>query len=283
MARRTSRESIELGVQKCEAQGAMEMRGFPKYVLNSRKWFEIGRNWPREQKTGRIDSCDDLLLKKFSKCFESIQSVVESIHREVRESIRGLPESIHLCLNLVLTLKTALESILPLRNRFLSGGLRADDATYGNSGLPAGNERVVLGEVRTVVVRDMYWTGRVAKITDQSLRLVESPAAYVPENRESQGLECKLGFYVFRVGPKLRGFRCVELSVCNVTISVERVRGAVSHIGVKNGERKLEEQEGRKLEHSARAPTPRRGESRLGVQSSSPGLSHPRLGVDINA
>ncbi|MED6150437.1 hypothetical protein PIB30_072293 [Stylosanthes scabra] len=32
-----------------------------------------------------------------------------------------------------------------------------------------GNERVVLGEVRTVVVRDMYWTGRVAKITDRAL------------------------------------------------------------------------------------------------------------------
>ncbi|MED6198941.1 hypothetical protein PIB30_071409 [Stylosanthes scabra] len=50
--------------------------------------------------------------------------------------------------------------------------------------------------------------------------------------RESQGLECKLGFYVFRVGLKLRGFCCVELSVCNVTISAERVRGALSHIGV---------------------------------------------------
>ncbi|MED6224627.1 hypothetical protein PIB30_085968, partial [Stylosanthes scabra] len=51
----------------------------------------------------------------------------------------------------------------------------------------------------------------------------------------------------------------------------------------KNGERKLEEQERRNLEHSARAPTPRRGDLRLGVQSSSPGLSHPRLGVDTNA
>ncbi|MED6222770.1 hypothetical protein PIB30_067609 [Stylosanthes scabra] len=51
----------------------------------------------------------------------------------------------------------------------------------------------------------------------------------------------------------------------------------------KNGERKLEEQEGRKLEHSARAPTPRRGDSRLGVQNSSPGVDHPRLGVDTNA
>ncbi|MED6190003.1 hypothetical protein PIB30_101512 [Stylosanthes scabra] len=48
----------------------------------------------------------------------------------------------------------------------------------------------------------------------------------------------------------------------------------------KNGERKLEEQERRNLEHSARAPTPRHGDSRLGVQSSSPGFSHPRLGMD---
>ncbi|MED6201189.1 hypothetical protein PIB30_092460 [Stylosanthes scabra] len=33
----------------------------------------------------------------------------------------------------------------------------------------------------------------------------------------------------------------------------------------KNEERKLEEQERRKLEHSARAPTPRHGDSCLGV------------------
>ncbi|MED6202302.1 hypothetical protein PIB30_103979 [Stylosanthes scabra] len=51
----------------------------------------------------------------------------------------------------------------------------------------------------------------------------------------------------------------------------------------KNEERKLEEQKGRKLEHSARAPTPRRGDSRLGVQSSNPGVAHPSLGVDTNA
>ncbi|MED6211514.1 hypothetical protein PIB30_074444 [Stylosanthes scabra] len=43
----------------------------------------------------------------------------------------------------------------------------------------------------------------------------------------------------------------------------------------KNEERKLEEQERRKLEHSARAPTLRHGASCLGVQSSSPGFSHP--------
>ncbi|MED6166120.1 hypothetical protein PIB30_105915 [Stylosanthes scabra] len=53
----------------------------------------------------------------------------------------------------------------------------------------------------------------------------------------------------------------------------------------KNGERKLEEQERRNLEHSNRAPTPRRGDSCLdvGVQSRSPGVDHPRLGVDTNA
>ncbi|MED6226037.1 hypothetical protein PIB30_099525, partial [Stylosanthes scabra] len=45
----------------------------------------------------------------------------------------------------------------------------------------------------------------------------------------------------------------------------------------KNEERKLEEQKGRKLEHSTRAPTPRRGDSRLGVQSSNPRVAHPRL------
>ncbi|MED6163380.1 hypothetical protein PIB30_079368, partial [Stylosanthes scabra] len=39
----------------------------------------------------------------------------------------------------------------------------------------------------------------------------------------------------------------------------------------KNGERKLEEQKRRKLEHSVRAPMPRRRDSRLGGQTSSPG------------
>ncbi|MED6200914.1 hypothetical protein PIB30_089983, partial [Stylosanthes scabra] len=43
---------------------------------------------------------------------------------------------------------------------------------------------------------------------------------------------------------------------------------------MKNEEMKLEEQKGRKLEHSARAPMPRHG-----VQSSNPGVAHPRLGV----
>ncbi|MED6128569.1 hypothetical protein PIB30_099202 [Stylosanthes scabra] len=51
----------------------------------------------------------------------------------------------------------------------------------------------------------------------------------------------------------------------------------------KNGERKLEEQERRNLEHSVRVTTPRHGDSRLGVQSSSPGSNYPRLGVDTNA
>ncbi|MED6116916.1 hypothetical protein PIB30_104822, partial [Stylosanthes scabra] len=46
----------------------------------------------------------------------------------------------------------------------------------------------------------------------------------------------------------------------------------------KNGERKLKEQERKNLEHSVRAPTPRHGDSRLGIQSSSPGSSHPCLG-----
>ncbi|MED6129098.1 hypothetical protein PIB30_104466, partial [Stylosanthes scabra] len=39
------------------------------------------------------------------------------------------------------------------------------------------------------------------------------------------------------------------------------------------------EQKGRKLEHSARAPMPRRGDSRLSVQSSNPRVAHPRLGI----
>ncbi|MED6200126.1 hypothetical protein PIB30_082174, partial [Stylosanthes scabra] len=51
----------------------------------------------------------------------------------------------------------------------------------------------------------------------------------------------------------------------------------------KNEERKLEEQKRRKLEHSARAPTPRRGDSCLGVQNSNPRIDHPCLGVDTNA
>ncbi|MED6215091.1 hypothetical protein PIB30_109924, partial [Stylosanthes scabra] len=51
----------------------------------------------------------------------------------------------------------------------------------------------------------------------------------------------------------------------------------------KNEERKLEEQEKKNLENSVSAPTPRRGHSRLGVQSHFSGPNHPRLGVDINA
>ncbi|MED6195848.1 hypothetical protein PIB30_041796, partial [Stylosanthes scabra] len=53
----------------------------------------------------------------------------------------------------------------------------------------------------------------------------------------------------------------------------------------KNGERKLEEQERRNLEHSARAPTPGRGDSRQAsraaaqVQPSTPRRGHQRLGV----
>ncbi|MED6124872.1 hypothetical protein PIB30_063067 [Stylosanthes scabra] len=41
--------------------------------------------------------------------------------------------------------------------------------------------------------------------------------------------------------------------------------------------KKLEEQKGRKLEHSARAPMPSHGDSRLGVQNSNPGVDHPCL------
>ncbi|MED6151342.1 hypothetical protein PIB30_081572, partial [Stylosanthes scabra] len=51
----------------------------------------------------------------------------------------------------------------------------------------------------------------------------------------------------------------------------------------KNEERKLEEQERKNLEHSVRDPTPRRGHSRLGVQSHSSEPSHSCLGVDANA
>ncbi|MED6200420.1 hypothetical protein PIB30_084879 [Stylosanthes scabra] len=58
---------------------------------------------------------------------------------------------------------------------------------------------------------------------------------------------------------------------------VNRLLNKTNEPKKKNGERKLEEQERRNLEHSARAPTPRRGDLRLGVHSSSPGLSHPRL------
>ncbi|MED6152460.1 hypothetical protein PIB30_092348, partial [Stylosanthes scabra] len=47
----------------------------------------------------------------------------------------------------------------------------------------------------------------------------------------------------------------------------------------KNEERKLGEQKRRKLKHSVRAPTPRHGDSRLGIQNSNPGVDHPRLGV----
>ncbi|MED6220164.1 hypothetical protein PIB30_042150 [Stylosanthes scabra] len=47
----------------------------------------------------------------------------------------------------------------------------------------------------------------------------------------------------------------------------------------KNEERKLEEQERKNLEHSVRVSTPRRGHSRLGVQSHFSRPNHQRLGV----
>ncbi|MED6165349.1 hypothetical protein PIB30_098732 [Stylosanthes scabra] len=98
MARRTSRVSIELGVQDCSR--APENR----FSLQQNRFSE-----PFSKKIGfrgkRVNSHD---LRIDSDC-----------HTEVRESIRGVLESIHLCLILNLTFKTALESILPLRNRFL--------------------------------------------------------------------------------------------------------------------------------------------------------------------
>ncbi|MED6113946.1 hypothetical protein PIB30_075527 [Stylosanthes scabra] len=59
--------------------------------------------------------------------------------------------------------------------------------------------------------------------------------------------------------------------------------GRVAGRSGKSEERKLEEQNGRKLEHYARVPTPRRGDSRLGVQSSNPGVAQPCLGVGGHA
>ncbi|MED6189487.1 hypothetical protein PIB30_096411 [Stylosanthes scabra] len=47
----------------------------------------------------------------------------------------------------------------------------------------------------------------------------------------------------------------------------------------KNEERKLEEQKGRKLEHSARAPMPRRPEQQPWSSSSTPKRGHQRLGI----
>ncbi|MED6153397.1 hypothetical protein PIB30_101524, partial [Stylosanthes scabra] len=47
----------------------------------------------------------------------------------------------------------------------------------------------------------------------------------------------------------------------------------------KNEERKLEEQKGKKWEHSARAPTPRHPEQQPWSRSSTPRRGHQRLGV----
>ncbi|MED6213589.1 hypothetical protein PIB30_094879 [Stylosanthes scabra] len=69
----------------------------------------------------------------------------------------------------------------------------------------------------------------------------------------------------------------------NLQLALERQGREIAEIRKKNEERKLEEQKGRKLEHSTRAPTPRRGDSCLGVQSSNPGVAHPGLGVATNA
>ncbi|MED6152541.1 hypothetical protein PIB30_093075 [Stylosanthes scabra] len=214
--------------------------------------------------TGRIDSCDDFLLKKFSKCLESIRSVVESIHtcteafdlmkgcsksirlrlesilvlklvlREVRESIRGLPESIHLCLKLGFNTQnclrvdsSSLESILKRATGIKHdvGVSRANIPVLGviyaiKEETPIiymtknvnvrGNERVVLGEVRTVVVRDMYWTGRAAKITDRRARREDRKIAIPGKgNRGITGLCVK---------PRVRELEMV----CELHVATER-------------------------------------------------------------
>ncbi|MED6126329.1 hypothetical protein PIB30_077427 [Stylosanthes scabra] len=82
-----------------------------------------------------------------------------------------------------------------------------------------GDERVVLEEVHTVVVRDMYWTGRVGY-----------------DNQPGTGSSLENGeACCILLRSRLSGGSSTfhfESSVCNVTISAERVRGAVSHIGV---------------------------------------------------
>ncbi|MED6175352.1 hypothetical protein PIB30_077488 [Stylosanthes scabra] len=103
-----------------------------------------------------------------------------------------------------------------------------------------GNERVVLGEVRMVVVRDMYWTSRVAKITDRALypyweSMVGDSHSVFVEAFQVQVQAWKVAKHVYvlwsSLSDWLSSFRC-ELSVCNVTISAERIRCAVSHVGV---------------------------------------------------
>ncbi|MED6153337.1 hypothetical protein PIB30_100973 [Stylosanthes scabra] len=100
-----------------------------------------------------------------------------------------------------------------------------------------GDERVVLGELRTVVVQDMYWTGRVGydnRPGELTLAVGNRHASYAFVCRFQHG-KWRSMLYVAEVlskgfqNPLDYGFGS---SVRSVTISAERVRGAVSHIGV---------------------------------------------------
>ncbi|MED6136794.1 hypothetical protein PIB30_059125 [Stylosanthes scabra] len=95
----------------------------------------------------RVDSDDGPFLKKISKCFESIP------RKGTSESIRGFQNRFTSVQDLKLTFENYLrvdsfssESILKEEEchrdditsaEVTSGGLRADNPTYGNSGLPA--------------------------------------------------------------------------------------------------------------------------------------------------
>ncbi|MED6139298.1 hypothetical protein PIB30_082468 [Stylosanthes scabra] len=84
-----------------------------------------------------------------------------------------------------------------------------------------------------------------------TLRWFEFSPLHLSRRTRVLWLECKLGFYSFESDPSFAGsvmlytepigYICMfwkslvykkESSVCNVTISAERVRGTVSHIGV---------------------------------------------------
>ncbi|MED6153330.1 hypothetical protein PIB30_100912 [Stylosanthes scabra] len=133
MERRTSRVSIEHGVQKYEARGTMEMR-IVERVLNM-----VLEEVLREENRFPVNFGS----KRFER-FKLYKSA--ELQQSSRESI--------LYNRRIDSAEARVDSTFEI-------GLKERVDSSSSELILKGDERVVLEKVRTVVVRDMYWTGRV--------------------------------------------------------------------------------------------------------------------------
>ncbi|MED6176375.1 hypothetical protein PIB30_087655 [Stylosanthes scabra] len=211
MARMKSRVSIELGVQP-----------------------------------SRVDSDDGPFLKRFPRCFESIQRtcridsyVDRNVLKGTRESIRGF--------------QNRFTSVQDLNSTF-ENCLKVDSSS---------SESILKEEeCHRVDITLFSYRFELGKLVKHSSGVFGLASPQI----ESSVVFCRR---ISEVCPEyVLGIR----TLCN-ELGLRRFQFGVI----------LEEQKKRNLEHSARAPTPRRGHSHLGVQSHFSGPNHPRLGVDINA